>query len=263
MVGSSRRLGLGRVRCQPEGCGIHRLVRGQGDCYACCGQSGSLSQWVWGFAVTVTFLLLVAAVFRLGVALGPWDKDERGEARPLWKRHGFWLVAIASLLYLPTLGSYSLWDPWETHYGEVARQMNERGDYISLWWPGSPKENRGGEFWSKPVLTFWAEALSMKALGLGDARAEDEMVRGSRAEWACRLPSILFGALAGVAILFLEQADEFVVLAAHSLQVVVGELAPPLLDVAPHFLPLAFEHVLVHVVLLNLLDDLVLALLAI
>jgi 4-amino-4-deoxy-L-arabinose transferase-like glycosyltransferase len=122
--------------------------------------------------------------------------------RPEWQV-SLGVVLLALFLYLPFAGSYGLYDPWETHYGEVARQMNERGDYISLWWPGSPKENRGGEFWSKPVLTFWGEALAMKVLGLGDPRAEDEMVRGARAEWACRLPSILFGALAAWAIYYL------------------------------------------------------------
>src|SRR5512143_3966520 len=60
----------------------------------------------------------------------------------------------------------------------------------------------------------------------------------------------LFCALAGVAILFLEQADQFVVLAAHSLQVVVGELAPPVFGLAPDLLPLAFEYILVHGVIL-------------
>ena len=44
------------------------------------------------------------------------------------------------LLYIPLAGTYGLWDPWETHYAEVARQMTHRGDFISLWWPGSPRE---------------------------------------------------------------------------------------------------------------------------
>jgi 4-amino-4-deoxy-L-arabinose transferase-like glycosyltransferase len=122
-------------------------------------------------------------------------------ARPEWQV-SLGVILAALLLYLPCAGSYGLYDPWETHYGEVARQMNERGDWISLWWPGSPKENRGGEFWSKPVLTFWAEALSMRAFGLGNPAAEDEMTRDHRAEWACRLPSILFGALAVWAIYY-------------------------------------------------------------
>ena len=124
------------------------------------------------------------------------------EGRPEW-HVSLGVVVFALLLYIPFAGSYGLYDPWETHYGEVARQMNERGDYISLWWPGSPKENRGGEFWSKPVLSFWVMSLSMKAFGLGDPSRPDEMVASNRAEWALRLPFILFGALAVWSIYYL------------------------------------------------------------
>ena len=46
--------------------------------------------------------------------------DEAGGRRTLWRRHGFWLVVAASVLYLPMLGNHSLTDPWETHYGEEA-----------------------------------------------------------------------------------------------------------------------------------------------
>ena len=60
----------------------------------------------------------------------------------------------------------------------------------------------------------------------------------------------LFGLLAGVAILLLEQADELIGLAPRLVQVVVGEFAPLLSDLASHFLPLAFEYVPVHPVTL-------------
>ena len=33
------------------------------------------------------------------------------------------VLAFLALLYVPLAGNYGLWDPWETHYGEVARQM--------------------------------------------------------------------------------------------------------------------------------------------
>ena len=52
------------------------------------------------------------------------------------------VILFGLLLYIPFAGSYGLWDPWETHYAEVARQMTHRGDYISLWWPGSPRDGR-------------------------------------------------------------------------------------------------------------------------
>ena len=41
------------------------------------------------------------------------------------------VILSGLLLYLPFAGTYGLWDPWETHYGEVARQMVTRGDFIS------------------------------------------------------------------------------------------------------------------------------------
>src|SRR5436189_5696797 len=79
------------------------------------------------------------------------------------------VMAFGVLLYIPFAGSYGLWDPWETHYGEVARQMTARNDYISLWWPGSPIDSE--YFWSKPVLSFWLMSISMHIAGIGGAGA--------------------------------------------------------------------------------------------
>jgi 4-amino-4-deoxy-L-arabinose transferase-like glycosyltransferase len=105
------------------------------------------------------------------------------------------LVFLGALaLYLPFAGSYGLWDPWETHYAEVARQMTARGDFISLWWPGSPRET--AVFQTKPVLTYWLMSLGMMAAGIGAPGGPDaEMAIGSRAEWAVRTPFCLLGAL--------------------------------------------------------------------
>ena len=66
-------------------------------------------------------------------------------------------------------------------------------------------------------------------------------------------PSIefIFGVLASVAILLLEQADELIVLTANPFQVIVGQLAPPLFNLAPHFFPLAFIYIFVHDVILQ------------
>ena len=44
------------------------------------------------------------------------------------------LCAFAALLFVPWLGATGFWDPWEPHYGEVARDMIARGDYIHPWW---------------------------------------------------------------------------------------------------------------------------------
>ena len=109
------------------------------------------------------------------------------------------VLAFLALLYIPFAGNYGLWDPWETHYGEVARQMVARNDWISLWWPGSPLDVSTGVFFSKPVLTFWLMALSLKVFGLGHdgAAYASEMTTGWRAEWALRMPLILMG-IAGI-----------------------------------------------------------------
>ena len=96
------------------------------------------------------------------------------------------VILFGLLLYIPFAGSYGLWDPWETHYSEVARQMTERGDYISLWWPGSPRD--ADVFWSKPVLSFWMMSLAMRLAGhrpAGTIRPA-RWRSAHRAEWAAR-----------------------------------------------------------------------------
>ncbi|HTQ03893.1 MAG TPA: glycosyltransferase family 39 protein [Polyangiaceae bacterium] len=134
--------------------------------------------------VTGTVLWTGVAVFRLLGSLGIVD-----ESKPLRKRWGFWLFVLNVLLYVPLLGAYSLSDPWETHYGEVAREMLARDDWISTWWA---QENW---FWSKPVLDFWLQALSFSALGV--RFLPDEMIASvaqglaPRPEWAARLPVFL------------------------------------------------------------------------
>ncbi len=115
--------------------------------------------------------------------------DEAGVDRPLWKRQGFWVVVVGAALYFPFMGAYSLWDPWETHYGEVAREMLARDDWISLWWA------QDGWFWSKPVLDMWMQAIAMATLGVH--YQPDKMLIGNgtmplmHPEWAVRAPVVL------------------------------------------------------------------------
>ncbi len=156
-------------------------------------QSGVGPSWAWGALVTALFVATVAALFRLGEALGPWATDETGAPRVLSRRHGFWVVALAGLLYLPTLGSASLWDPWETHYGEVAREILSRDDWVSLWWV------QEGWFFSKPILNFWMQALAMASMGTH--YAPGEMLLGAaghvaRPEWVVRAPNVVLSILA-------------------------------------------------------------------
>jgi 4-amino-4-deoxy-L-arabinose transferase-like glycosyltransferase len=122
-------------------------------------------------------------------------------ARPLVKRHGLWLVLIASVLYLPTLGLSSLWDPWETHYGEVAREILVRRDWISLWWA------HDGFFYSKPALIFWLEALAMVVLRV-DVAPGHVLDGGAHPEWAVRLPNALL-AIVGLYFLYDGAAKAF------------------------------------------------------
>jgi 4-amino-4-deoxy-L-arabinose transferase-like glycosyltransferase len=179
---------------------------------ALAGASSSFfNSAVAAVVVTATFLGLVVAVFRLGVKLGPWATDETGRERPLWQRHGFWLVAASAVLLLPCLGSYSLWDPWETHYGEVAREILARDDWISTWWA------QDGFFYSKPVLDIWMQALFMATLGVH--YQPGEMLHGvhgaARPEWVVRAPIFLLSVVAlyllykGVARVFGRRAGLF------------------------------------------------------
>ena len=113
--------------------------------------------------------LLLPGTFVIGVArlLGP------GFAR----RNDFWIIALGACLGLPMLGASGLVDPWETHYAEVARAMIERHDLVSPWWANE------GWFRSKPILTFWLEALSLFVFG---ARTGDDQVLLGQPEWAIR-----------------------------------------------------------------------------
>ena len=85
------------------------------------------------------------------------------------------LLVIAGLLlaaYMPGLGAYGLYDPWETHYGEVARNMVEYENYIDPFW-GSPwdsggvKRERAG-FYSKPPLIMWMMSGGMNLFGFSE-----------------------------------------------------------------------------------------------
>jgi 4-amino-4-deoxy-L-arabinose transferase-like glycosyltransferase len=141
--------------------------------------------------VTGGALWVVVAGYRVIEALGFTE-------RKLFERHGFWLFALSAVLYLPLLGSFSLIDPWETHYGEVAREMLARDDWISLWWA------QDGWFWSKPILDFWLQGLSFSLLGV--EFVPDRMLiaagagRVPQPEWAARLPVFVLTCIGGWAL---------------------------------------------------------------
>ena len=123
--------------------------------------------------------------------------------RPAWLELALvTLVALAVLL--PGIWSYSLVDPWECHYGEVAREMLQDHDLVHMSWVGgsnSPTENEG--FRSKPVLQFWMMAGAMRMLGLAkDGGYSGEMVHDARTMLAIRLPFVL-SAVLGLVLMWL------------------------------------------------------------
>lgn len=118
------------------------------------------------------------------------------------RRPALFVFVCASLLLLPMLGSFGLWDPWETHYGEVAREILARDDWITLWWAQDEL------FRSKPVLIFWIEALAWGGLGVPFGADSNP----SHPEWAIRLPhyaltmSALMACYAAIARIFGKRA---------------------------------------------------------
>lgn len=143
-----------------------------------------------GVLITSALVGMVVALCRVAEALRIFPID--GER--WFSRRGFWLVLLNVFLYVPLLGSYSLSDPWEVHYGEVAREMLARDDWLSLWWA------QDGWFWSKPVLDFWLQGVSFSLTGV--RFMPDQMLAGAGSglapapEWAARLPIFLLTVLA-------------------------------------------------------------------
>ena len=142
-------------------------------------------------------LVLAAAVGILGL-LGDSPLDLRGDEsqgevadpRPWWRREGWLVLLVSGGLYLPLAGAFGLWDPWETHYSEVAREILSRDDWITTWWA------QEGWFMSKPVLIFWMSALGMSfGVPFGVRFAAD--AGPNLQEWFIRLPicALAMGAL--------------------------------------------------------------------
>lgn len=105
---------------------------------------------------------------KAGLSSLPWLT---AQTRELLKERAL-ILAVAALVLLPLLGSFGLWDPWETHYGEVARMITERNDWISTWWGSLWTDGNGhreGEyFFSKPILLMWMMAAGMTVFGVNE-----------------------------------------------------------------------------------------------
>ena len=44
------------------------------------------------------------------------------------------LAVFGLIIYLPYLGAYPFWDPWEPHYTQVAWEMQDRDTWWRPWY---------------------------------------------------------------------------------------------------------------------------------
>lgn len=92
-----------------------------------------------------------------------------------------WLAVGATLLFTLALGQTSLWEIDEAFYTQMAREMVQRGDPLTLHWNGQP-------WFGHPPLYIWLVALVGRIFGFS--------------EFVARIWSALFGA-AGVVVTYL------------------------------------------------------------
>jgi 4-amino-4-deoxy-L-arabinose transferase-like glycosyltransferase len=116
----------------------------------------------------------------------PWLEKLR-ELVPTEKAALIALFSIGFLTFFPYLGTLGLWDCWEPHYGEVAREMIVRGDYVYPFWESH-------YFFSKPALPLWLIAIGMLATG-AEARPLGDPL-GHLTEWGIRIPFALIAIFA-------------------------------------------------------------------
>ncbi len=98
------------------------------------------------------------------------------------------LAGFVCAIYLPNLGSYAFWDPWEPHYSQVAKEMADHGTWMDPTYRG---QNR---WWSKPILPLWGLRLSFAVFGI--TGPDDPLLH-----FAGRLPTFLL-ALLGVLLTY-------------------------------------------------------------
>src|SRR4051812_27179270 len=99
------------------------------------------------------------------------------------------LSLLAAVLFVPWLGATGFWDPWEPHYGEVAREMIARGDYIHPWWESS-------WFFSKPAGDLWLMAAGML---FANTNGPDRWI-GIYTEWCVRFPFAAITAIGAILV---------------------------------------------------------------
>jgi 4-amino-4-deoxy-L-arabinose transferase-like glycosyltransferase len=96
-------------------------------------------------------------------------------------RRTFAIVALA-LTIAPLVANAALFDPDEGLHAAIAQEMARSGDYVTPRFLGEP-------FLDKPILFFWAEALSLRLFGMNEA--------------AVRIPPLAFGVFGMVTVALL------------------------------------------------------------
>ncbi len=131
---------------------------------------------------------LPGLIGRVATALQPLSRENLALA---------FVVSLGFALLIPSLGRMGLFDCWETHYGEVAREMVVRDDYLYPHW-------KNAYFFSKPVLLLWMMAVGFKLIGAdGRVGPMPELT-----ELAARLPVALI-ALGCLVAVFLAMSRIF------------------------------------------------------
>jgi 4-amino-4-deoxy-L-arabinose transferase-like glycosyltransferase len=87
------------------------------------------------------------------------------------RRQTILVLVVAALVAFSFQGTRHLWDPDEGRYSDVAHQMLDLGDWIV------PRLDPERPHFTKPPMTYWTVAASLRALGSD--------------EWAARLPNAL------------------------------------------------------------------------
>jgi 4-amino-4-deoxy-L-arabinose transferase-like glycosyltransferase len=103
------------------------------------------------------------------------------------------LVLLAAAAFFYRLGAVALLGPDEPSYAEVAREMVERGDWVTPYLMGRP-------WLDKPPALFWAQSASLRTLGEGEiaARLPSALAAVGTCALVFWLGRRLFGPAAGV-----------------------------------------------------------------
>lgn len=78
------------------------------------------------------------------------------------RKESCFVIAILLLLPLFSMAVVPFFDTSEPRYAEIARIMQQTGDWITPWF------SLDVPFWGKPPLSFWAQALAIHVFGVSE-----------------------------------------------------------------------------------------------